>query len=131
MHKMDVAEIRMLSRICGKTRKDKINNERFREQVDVSTIGDKIRETTRLRWFGHVQSRPVTAPIRKSLAMKVDGLPRGRGRPKRTWMEVVKMDMRKFNLFENLAKDRSEKQNSCSRPQHCWDKDLMMMMMIG
>ena len=48
------------------------------------------------------------APVRKNLAMKVDGPPRGRGRPKMTWMEVVKMDMNKCNLSENLAQDRSE-----------------------
>ena len=129
MHKMDVGEMRMLRRMCGKTRKDKIKNERFRENLRVATIGGKIRETC-LRWFGHVQRRPVTAPLRKSLARKVDGPLRGRGRPKRTWMEVVKINMMKCNLSEDLAQDRSEwrNRNLCSRPQHCWDKALMMMM---
>ena len=50
-------------------------------------------------------------PIRKSLAMQVDGLPRGRGKSKRTWMEVVKMDPKKCNLFEYLVKDRLEWRN--------------------
>ena len=98
MHKMDVAEMTMLRWMCGKTRKDRIRNEHFRKHLGVAIIGDKIRET-RLRWFGHVQCRPA----RKSLAMKVDGLPRGRGKPKRTWMEVVKIDLKKCNLSENLA----------------------------
>ena len=40
--------------------------------------------------------------------MKVDGPPRGRGRPKRTWMEVVKIDMKKYNLSEDFAQDRSK-----------------------
>ena len=72
MHKMDVAEMRMLRWMCNKTRKDKISNECFRDHLEVATIGDKIRET-RLRWFGNVQCRPVTAPVRKSFAMKADG----------------------------------------------------------
>jgi hypothetical protein len=45
------------------------------------------------------------------MAMKVDGLPRGRGRLKRTWMKVVKINMKKCNLSENLAQDRSEWRN--------------------
>ena len=93
----------MLRWICGKIKKDKIRNELFQEHLGVAIIGDKIRES-RLKWFGHVQRRLV----RKSLAMKVVSPPRRMGRPKRTWMEVVKMDMRKCNLSENLAQDRSE-----------------------
>ena len=50
-------------------------------------------------------------PVRKNLAMKVDGLPRGRGRPKRTWIDVVKIDMKKCSLSEDLAQDRSECRN--------------------
>ena len=53
---------------------------------------DKIREI-RLRWFEHIQRRPAMAPVRKCLATKVDGPPKGRGRAKRTWMEVVKIDI--------------------------------------
>ena len=43
--------------------------------------------------------------------MKVDGPPRGRGRPKRTWIEVVKINMKKCNLSKDLAQDRSEWRN--------------------
>ena len=50
-------------------------------------------------------------PVRKSLAMKVDGPPRGSGRPERTWMDVVTIDMKKCNLSEDLAQDRSEWRN--------------------
>lgn len=95
MHKMDAVEMRMLRWMCGKTSNDRIRNERFREHLGVATIVDKIRET-RLRWFGHVQRRLV----RKSLAMTVDGPPRGRGMPKRTWMEVVKIDMKKWLMID-------------------------------
>ena len=38
--------------------------------------------------------------------MKVAGSPRERGRPKRIWMEVVKMGMKMCNLSEDLAQDR-------------------------
>ena len=44
MLKMDEAEMRMLSWMCGKAGKDKIRNERFRENLGVAVIRDKIRE---------------------------------------------------------------------------------------
>ena len=43
VHKMDVAEIKMLRWMCGKTRTDKIRNEDFQEHLGIATIGDKIR----------------------------------------------------------------------------------------
>ena len=76
MQKMDVVKMRMLRMMCSKT-KDKIRNEHFQPHLGVASIGDKIR-ATRLRWFGHVQHRPIMAPVRKILAMQVDGPPRGR-----------------------------------------------------
>ena len=64
-----------------------------------------------MRWFGHVQHRPTTMPVRKSLAIQVDDPLRGRNRPKRIWMEVVKIDLKKCNLSEDLAQARSEWRN--------------------
>lgn len=105
--KMSVAEMRMLRWMCGKTRKDRIRNECIRETVGVTQIEDKLREN-RLRWFGHVQRRPVDAPVRKSDRIVVPGDGRGRGRPKLTWESVVKHDMNIFNLSEHIALDRAE-----------------------
>ena len=41
----------------------------------------------------------------------VDGPPTESDRPKRTWMNVVKIDLKKCNLCEDLAQDRSEWRN--------------------
>ena len=41
------------------------------------------------------------------LMEKVDGQPRGMGRLKRMWMEIIKVDVKNCNLFEDLAQDRS------------------------
>ena len=40
--------------------------------------------------------------------MKVDEPARGRGKPRRTWMEVVTIDLKRSSLSEDLTKDRSE-----------------------
>jgi Reverse transcriptase (RNA-dependent DNA polymerase). len=110
VQKMSVAEMRMLRWMCGKTRKDKIRNEHIRRLVEVAPIQDKLREN-RLRWFGHVKRRPITAPVRKSELINIAGNARGRGRPKLTWGEVVRQDMSACGLIEDIAFDRSEWRN--------------------
>ena len=35
--------------------------------------------------------------------MQVDGPPRGRGRPNRTWMEIVTIDLMKYNISKDLG----------------------------
>ena len=43
-HKMGVAEMRILRWICGKTGNEKIRNERIREHLRVTSMGDKRLE---------------------------------------------------------------------------------------
>lgn len=40
--------------------------------------------------------------------MPVDVTPRGRGMPKKMWMEVVAIDLKKYKLCEYLTRDRSK-----------------------
>ena len=104
-HRMAVAEMRMLRWMCGKTRKDKIRNERIRRYLGVAPIEDKIRER-RLTWFGHVRRRPSTAPIRKCLDWQVNGGCKRRGRPLKTWMKAVNEDIIELGLGEDMWEDR-------------------------
>ena len=52
--KLKTTEMRMLRMICGKTLKDKINNEKIREMIGVEKSEEFLREQ-RLRWLGHVE----------------------------------------------------------------------------
>ena len=46
-------------------------------------------------------------PVRSALLKHVDKVKKGRGRPKLTWDESVKRDLRDWDISEDLALDRS------------------------
>ena len=54
-----------------------------------------------------VQRRPPKAPARNGVLKRVDNVKRGRGRPKLTWDELVKRDLRDWNISKEIALDRS------------------------
>ena len=62
---------------------------------------------SRFGWFGHVQRRPPEAPVRNGVLELVDNVKRGRGRPKLTWVESVKRDLKDWNISKEIALDRS------------------------
>ena len=85
--------MRILRWFCRHTRRDRVRNEVIRERVGVSPIEEKLTQY-QLRWFGHVQRRPPEAPVRSGVLKRVDKVMRGRGRPKLTWNESVKRDLK-------------------------------------
>ncbi|RZC31475.1 Pentatricopeptide repeat-containing protein [Glycine soja] len=105
-NKVGVAEMRMLRWMCGKTRQDKIRNEAIRERVRVAPIVEKMVEN-RLRWFGHVERRPVDSVVRRVDQMKRRQTIRGRGRPKKTIREVIKKDLELNDLDRSVVLDRT------------------------
>ncbi|PKA62166.1 isoleucyl-tRNA synthetase [Apostasia shenzhenica] len=62
--KINIAKMRMVRWMCRYTRKDRMRNEYIRKKVGVAPIEDKLRES-QLRWFGHINRRPIEAPVRK------------------------------------------------------------------
>ena len=96
----------MLRWFCGHTRRDRIRNEAIREMVRVTPIEEKPTQH-RLRWFEHVQRRPPEAPVRSGVLKRVDKVKKDRGRPKLTWDESVKGDLKDWNISEEVVLDRS------------------------
>ncbi|KAL5136130.1 Exportin-4 [Glycine soja] len=101
-NKVGVAEMRMLRWMCGKTRQDKIRNEAIRVRVGVAPIVEKMVEN-RLRWFGHVERRPVDSVVRRVDQMERRQTIRGRGRPKKTIREVIKKDLELNDLDRSMG----------------------------
>ncbi|KAL5164394.1 hypothetical protein HKD37_18G049725 [Glycine soja] len=105
-NKVGVAEMRMLRWMCGKTRQDKIRNGAIRERVGVAPIVEKMVEN-RLRWFGHVERRPVDSVVRRVDQMEGRQTIQGRGRPKKTIREVIKKDLELNDLDRSMVLDRT------------------------
>jgi len=58
-------------------------------------------------WYGHVLRKEDNDWVKKCIEYEVEG-PRPRGRPKRTWREVVKEDCQAQKLKTEDAVDRSK-----------------------
>ncbi|XP_040866013.1 plant cysteine oxidase 3 isoform X6 [Glycine max] len=72
----------------------------------VAPIVEKMVEN-RLRWFGHVERRPVDSVVRRVDQMERRQTIRGRGRPKKTIREVIKKDLELNDLDRSMVLDRT------------------------
>ena len=93
VQQISVAEMHMLRWICGHTRRDRLWNDDIRDRLGVAPIEEKLVQH-RLRWFGHVQRKPLEAPVRSGILSQDNNVKRGRGRPKLTWLEAIKGDLK-------------------------------------
>ena len=65
----------------------------------------------------HVQRRPPEAPVHSGVLKRVDKVKRGRGRPKLTWDESVKRDLKDWDISKELALDRSTWRLAINMPE--------------
>jgi hypothetical protein len=103
---MSVAEIRMLRWICGHTRKDRIRNDDIRDKLGVAPIQEKLVQH-RLRWFGHIQRRLHEVLVHNGILSRPENTRRERNRPRLTWEEAIKKDLKERNIFKKLDLDKS------------------------
>ena len=64
-----------------------------------------ILQQNRMRWYGHVLRKDDDDWVKKCMEYEVEGS-RPRGRPKRTWKEVVREDCQALKLNKEDAVDR-------------------------
>src|SRR5260221_11817755 len=74
--------------------------------MGVEVIGVVVKRN-RLRWFGHVERKDDCHWVKGCTVLEVEGL-KPRGIPKKTWMEVVKRDMKEMGLRREDVLDRVE-----------------------
>jgi len=109
--------------MCEKTLRDGIPNGLLRDRTGVEDNGNHLGET-RLRWLGHLERMDETNLVKKVREERDPGHVK-RGRPKKSWDEVVKEDIKKRGLCINDAQDRNKRRRCCRRvsaPVN-WEKD--------
>ena len=74
--------------------------------MGVAPIVEKLVEN-RLRWFEHVERRPVDAVVRRVDQIEESQVKRGRGRPKKTIKETIRKDLEVNELDPNLIYDKT------------------------
>ena len=70
----------------------------------IYSIG-KCVQNRRLCWFGHMERKGKSFWVSRCRAVEVSGSV-GRGRPKKTWEEVIKMYLRERRFSKDLARNR-------------------------
>jgi hypothetical protein len=77
--------------ICDHTRRYHFWNDDIREILGVAPIEEKL--VYRLRWFGHIQWRPLEGQVRNRVISRTANGKRDRGRQNLTCEESVKRDL--------------------------------------
>src|SRR3954467_15810808 len=91
--------------MSGVTLKDKRSSEELRLRLGIVGV-DRVVRRGRLRWFGHVECKEAGDWVSKCRNLVVVGGVR-KGRPRKTWMECVKEDMKECGLKKEDAQHRS------------------------
>ena len=90
--------------MCGVKVKDRVPSKDLRERLGIDDI-IWILQQNRLRWYGRALRKEDTDWVKKCMEYEVEGS-RPRGRPKRTWREVVQKDCQARNLNREDVMDR-------------------------
>jgi len=101
---LQLAEMRMVRWMCNVKVKDRVRSKKLRGRLGIDDI-ILILQQNRLRWYGHVMRKEDTDRVKKCMEYEVEGS-RPRGRPKRTWREIVQKDCQARNLNKEDAMDR-------------------------
>ena len=86
--------MRMVRWMCGIKVEDRFPSKELRERTGIDDIISLLQQN-RLQWYGHVLRKEDDDWVKKYMEYKVEGR-RPRGRPKRTWREVVKNDCQTY-----------------------------------
>ena len=95
----------MIRWICGVKWDDHVSSESLLRKLCIPPLLDLLR-CHRLRWYGHVKRN--TGVLQNILNLEVQGGTRGRGRPKKSWMECLRKDIKTWSMPVDEVENRQK-----------------------
>ena len=102
------AEMRMIWWMCGVKLQDRIPSKGLRESDDIISV----LLQNRLRWYGHVLRKEDNDWVKKCMEYDVESA-RPRGRPKKTWREIVEKDCQARGLNRDMPWMKQIRDDRC------------------
>ena len=98
--------MRMVRWMCGVSLRERKTSSELRKMMGIEPVLDVVRRG-RLRWMGHILRKDGNSWVRRVMDINVEGR-RVRGRPRKTWVNVVEEDMHMRGLQRKDAEDRAK-----------------------
>ena len=102
--RLERTEMRMVRWMCGVSLRERKTSDQLRRMMGIEPVVDVVKRS-RLRWMGHVLRKNESDWVRKVMEINVEGS-RARGRPRRTWLNIVEENMCARGLTREDAQDR-------------------------
>jgi len=97
--------MRMVRWMCGVKIQDRVPSKELRKRLGLDDIISVLQQN-RFRWYGHELQKEDNDWVKKCMEYEVEDA-RPRGRPKKTWREIVEKDCKVRGLNREDAMDRS------------------------
>ena len=103
MKRLERNDARIIRWMCGISLNDKVPILELRNRMRLNSLRECMQHR-RLQWFGHLEKMEANAWASKCRDIMVDDR-LARGRPRKSWSEVVRKDLRDKNVSKDVAKD--------------------------
>ena len=108
LSKVNAVQMKVLRRISGKTKYDRVRNEKIRNELDETSVSQKVAGK-QLKWYGHVNRMEKSRKPKQYLHARPEGK-RLRGRQRFKYIDAIEQHGRKkgktLREMESLTKDR-------------------------
>jgi len=99
------AEMRMVRCMCGVKLQDRVPSKVLKERLGLDDIISVLQQSM-LQWYGHVLQKEDNDWVKKCMEYEME-VARPRGRPMKTWKEIVEKDCQARKLNSGDAMDHS------------------------
>ncbi|XP_057298413.1 uncharacterized protein LOC130629284 [Hydractinia symbiolongicarpus] len=106
LDRLERNDMRMVTWMCNASLRDRKSSDDLRSRLSLRRIKDVI-QIRRLNWLGHLERMEENNWVRKCRDLIVPGA-KPRGRPRKTWQEVIRTDLIQRKLSLDLTQSRSD-----------------------